>query len=291
MIVIPFYYFMNSSNLFLDVAIEQGLLGGLAFSFLYAGCVWLLSQVIAKSSDEQMRFFNWLGLAALIVTIVHGFSYDYLYNGIGSLLLFVPAGFSMIGVLDFDGLKVSRPQARLTLPKRGRINIHFVLVVLASLMALLALSSHRLVSIWYANLGAVRMSQIELGDFPTNRWVGTESAPDLTGAETLLLSALDYDPDNPTANHRLGLISMVRQDFETASVYLEKAHRELPGHRGIIKTLGYCYVWLGQMEKAGLLLAQIPEARHELGTYVWWWGTQHRADLAEKAAIMVSRYK
>jgi lipopolysaccharide biosynthesis regulator YciM len=133
------------------------------------------------------------------------------------------------------------------------------------------------------------MSQIELKHFPKNRWVGTEIVPELKESEVFLLSALQYNPNNGTANHRLGLISMQRQDFEAASMYLEKARNEAPGYRGIIKTLGYCYVWLGNLEKAQLLLTQIPEAEHELNVYIWWWGTQGRPDLSEKASMMSAR--
>ena len=289
MIVIPFYYFTNTYNLFLDIAIEQGLIGGLAFMFLCVGTIWLVSQTIIKTSSEHSRFFSWVSLFALLITVVHGFFYDYLYNDKGTLLLFFPIGISMIGVLDSNGSQANRPQLPRAMLVRDKINIRIVLVLVIGLITILALNSNKLIAIWYANLGAVKMSQIELGNFPTNRWIGTELAFDLTGAEAVLLRALHYDPNNQTANHRLGLISILHQDFDAASVYLEKAYIEAPEHRGIIKTLGYCYVWLGKTEKASLLLAQIPESKNELKTYIWWWETQQRADLAEKAAIMVSR--
>jgi len=73
---------------------------------------------------------------------------------------------------------------------------------------------------------------------------------------------------------------MLRQDFTSAAVYLEKAHESSPSHRGIIKNLGYCYVWLGEMDKAKALLEQIPESQQELGVYSWWWGVHGRQDLA-----------
>lgn len=288
MIGIPFYYFPNSYNMFLDVAIEQGLMGGLALIFLYAGSVWLVCQTIIRTPSAQIRFFCWLSLFALVIAILHGSFYDFLYNDKGTLLLLFPVGISMSGVLDLGNARNSQPQLpRASLIHNG-INLRIVLILLTGLMAIVALQSNKLVSIWYANVGAVKMSQIELSDFPTNRWVGTERVADLTGAEPFLLMALHYDPNNQTANHRLGLISMARQDFDIASVYLEQAHQEAPGHRGIIKTLAYCYVWLGKTEKARLLLAQIPESRHELETYVWWWQTQGRADLAIKASTMIS---
>jgi hypothetical protein len=34
--------------------------------------------------------------------------------------------------------------------------------------------------------------------------------------------------------------------------------------------LGYCYVWLDQLEDAAELLADIPEAEYEMSVYSWW---------------------
>ena len=82
---------------------------------------------------------------------------------------------------------------------------------------------------------------------------------------------------------------MLRQDFKTAAANLETAYQEAPNHRGIIKSLGYCYVWLGDMDKAQKLLDQIPEAQDEMKVYIWWWETQGRPDLSEKASIVVSQ--
>ena len=111
----------------------------------------------------------------------------------------------------------------------------------------------------------------------------------LEAAESTLQAALQYDPQNQTANYRLGLISMLRQDFKTAAANLETAYQEVPHHRGISKSLGYCYVWLGDMDKAQKMLERIPEAQHEMEVYIWWWGTQGRPDLSERASLMISR--
>jgi hypothetical protein len=39
------------------------------------------------------------------------------------------------------------------------------------------------------------------------------------------------------------------------------------------------------MEKAQVLLRQIPEAAEELDVYIWWWTTQQRSDLSAKARL------
>jgi len=275
LLIIPFYYLPNSHNLFLDVAIEQGVIGGLAFMVLYVVSLWNVSGSIVRGHGDIL--FQWIILFSLVIAFVHGMVDNYLYNGAGSMLSLLLVGLSMIDRHLDNG------QAGYRLPPK--FAAAFAALLLIGMLAYL----NPIRSIWYANLGAVQMSRIELRNFPKNQWVGREIVPDLKEAEASLLSSLQYNRNNGTANHRLGLISMQRQDFEAASVYLEEARKEAPGYRGIIKTLRYCYVWLGNLEKAQFLLAQIPEAKHELDVYIWWWNTQGRPDLSEKASRMAAR--
>jgi thioredoxin-like negative regulator of GroEL len=188
---------------------------------------------------------------------------------------------------------VNQPNSvKQVLQKRTILSLRYTFIVigvLLAVLAVLALNPNQIVALWYANLGAVQMSKAELKDFPTSQWATSEIVPRLELAETTLQSALQYEPQNQTASYRLGLISMLRQDFNTAAANLEIAHQEAPNHRGIMKSLAYCYVWLGEIDKAQTLLDQIPEAKHEMEVYIWWWGTQGRPDLSEKAAIAFSQ--
>ena len=82
---------------------------------------------------------------------------------------------------------------------------------------------------------------------------------------------------------------MLQGDFHSATNYLEKAYQETPHHRGIVKSLGYTYAWLGNTDKALFFLSKIPEAKYELRIYVWWWGTQGRDDLSINASQQEAR--
>ena len=285
-LVIPHFYYINSYNVFLDVAIEQGLAGGLALILVYLGNLWLAARAVMKAESNELRFLGWLSVFALIVTILHGLFYDYLYNGAGTVLLLFPIGMVTLLVGHINGLtaQIVQPRKTASIPSRAMI-----VIPILGIVVLLALSRDKLAALWYADLGAVQMSQVELKHFPTNEWATSAVVPELTMADTSLRSALRYDPNNQTANYRLGLISMLRQDFTSAAVYLEKAHVSSPSHRGIIKNLGYCYVWLGEMDKAKALLEQIPESQQEIGVYSWWWGVQGRQDLAIYAFEFGSR--
>jgi tetratricopeptide (TPR) repeat protein len=283
-LVIPHPYFTSSYNLFLDVAIEQGVLAGTTFVVLYLGSLVLVSHAIVNDPPGELRFMRWLGLFALIVTIVHGLFYDYLYSGNGTALLFYPLGMAMIGT----GKQTSSAEQAFGKPKLTSSWSRPMIGSIFAVLVVLALNLNKIIPLWYANLGAVQMSQVELKDFPSGKWLTSEIVPHLELAESALQSALQYEPHNQTANYRLGLISMLRQDFTTAAAHLETAYQATPNHRGIIKSLGYCYVWLGEMDKAQKLLDRIPEAPREMQVYTWWWKTQGRPDLSKMASRMIS---
>jgi lipopolysaccharide biosynthesis regulator YciM len=146
-----------------------------------------------------------------------------------------------------------------------------------------------IMSAWNANLGAVEMARVELAGFPSGQWEDGTKVVSLGRAEVYFRRALAQDANNRTANHRLGLIAMQRRDFSSAVSYLETAHWIDGDHRGIIKSLGYAYVWSGEFDQAAPLVNQIPEASQELSTYIWWWQEQGRDDLAENAATMLKQ--
>ncbi len=206
---------------------------------------------------------------------------DYLYNGNGALLALFLIGISM--TVKRESLQNEGFVARFDYRIIGSVAVVIIGVCL--------LNINRIRSAWYADLGSVQMARVELVGFPTDQWTDIKIVPQLETAETSLHSALQYHPNNPTANYRLGMISMLRQDFETASMNLEVAYREAPRHRGIIKNLGYCYVWLGKLDEAKSLLENIPEAQKELNVYVWWWDVHGRRDLAINAFQLASRLR
>lgn len=277
---IPFDYLPNSHNLFLDVAIEQGLIAGLAFLILYLAGLWIVLDSIV--TERGIPVFQLLIVFSLIAAMVHGMVDNYLYNGVGAVLS-----------LFLVGLSVSTGQEAALSPTPGAKPVRVAQVsgmavfIVAGVLAFLP----SIRSMWHANLGAVQLSKVELHQFPSANWDLDFSLTRLDTPEASLRSALELDPANRTANHRLGLIAMLRGDFLSAAGYLETALEQSPEHRGIIKSLGYCYTWLDNVEKARPLLEEIPEARSELEVYVWWWDTQGRPDLSAHASDMASDLK
>lgn len=271
---IPFYYLPNSHNLFLDVAIEQGVGGGLSFLFLYIAALWSVSGSIGVERGD--KGFQWIVVFSLLVAMIHGMVDNYLYNGAGTVL-----------ALSLVGLSMNQRRGG-EVPVGSSPGVGRVFAPAALLLAVLFILLRPIQSMWHANLGAVQLAKLELDGFPRSEWA--ESVPGLEAAEASLRTALRFDPLNRTANHRLGLISMLHGDFESAADYLEAAREQSPGHRGIVKSLGYCYVWLAEFDKARMLLSEISEAQGELNVYVWWWDVRGRQDLSANAGQLVSQW-
>jgi O-antigen ligase len=295
---IPFFFLNHSHNLFLDLAVEQGLFAALALVGIILAGVWLLVNAPPQSANApaQLHLLRWTIFASGLALVIHGFLDDPLYGGAGTPFLFLPIGMATAATKNRwrdnqaigwgDSWTVVPRIRSLACPWKLASAVFLAIIFAASLFAI----SHSpfairnsLLSTWYADLGAVQMSQIELADFPSGRWDDGSQVAALTPAEVLFQKALQLNPNNRTDHHRLGLIAMLRRDFPAAVAHLEKAHELDPFHRGIRKTLGYTYVWVRQFDLARQVLAQIPEAPEELDVYVWWWINRSRPDLSAQA--------
>ncbi|MBK9925967.1 MAG: O-antigen ligase family protein [Anaerolineales bacterium] len=273
---IPFFNVPNSHNLFLDVGIEQGVFGGISFILLYLVSLWTVSVSLVRG--KRSVTFHWIVLFSLTVAIVHGMVDDYLYNGVGSMFALLLVGLSM-------------NEERNSLPAEKKLDIRTFVTIIAIWLFVALFNFNQIRATWYANLGAVQLAKVELAGFPNAGWIGDKISSQLDVADASLHSALRFDSTNRTANQHLGVILMLRQDFQPATTLLEKARMQAPKHRGILKSLGYCYVWLGDMEKAQKYLSQISEAKDELDAYTQWWKAQGRDDLSENAFTALSLLK
>jgi O-antigen ligase len=275
---IPNYYLPNAHNTFLDVFIEQGIFGGLAFLTLYLASIWLVARNTSNTETFRLSSFEGLLLVALLVGCVHGMVDDYLYHHAGVL-----AG------LLLPGLAVRYTGAGGFNPFPERLDQTDIMVMSAMSVLILILGvmyANNLRAIWYSNLGAVQMARVELAGFPTNEWAGPRIVEKLPEAESSLLSSVSADPANRTANHRLGLIALLRRDIPSACGYLSAAHALDPAHRGVSKSLGYCYAWQGDLENSKTLLGSLPEAPRELSVYAEWWRAQGYAEFSMNASVL-----
>jgi hypothetical protein len=296
--VIPFFMFDYSHNLYLDVALEQGVLGLLSLSGIILGSGWLLAaRFVPRSSSRESRskdsgswtelkdteIFRWALFAGLVTMVLHGLVDDALYGGLGTPLLFSLPGMAV--TLSSGPIGVRAGLNSSTIPSRPAIAVIIVIIMIGFAFGY----RKTLLAAWYANLGAVEMARTELAGWPRNAWDDGRHLERLAPASDLFQRALSSNPENRTAQHRLGAIAMLQRKYDDAVFHLEAAYEQDEEHRGIVKSLGYSYVWAGHQDEAVTLLAKIPEARDEMDVYTWWWSLQGRDDLAAKAGRLVSR--
>jgi len=278
MLVIPHFMFNYSHNLYLDLALEQGIVGLLLWTGIILVCGITLTSVIKthpKKTPSQ-RFLATSVYASLIILLVHGIADDPFYSNLWGLpFLFLLPGFSVA---------ISEQNQVFIIDKYYYRAAAIILVVALGVMTLFY---KPIFASWYANIGSVNMSKHELADWPTGNWDTNSKSDPESKAAGYFKKAISLHNRNRTANHRLGIMMMSKHDFQNAESYLESAHKTDPKHRGIRKSLAYCYIWLGEFEKAASILTQIPEAQTEMKAYIDWWHAQGRDDLASNASQIV----
>lgn len=284
-LVIPFYSLPHSHNMILNVMIEQGVLGGIAFVLIY---VMGLKRLLSASSNTSAQLWYLAACISLFTAIFHGMVDDYLYETSGPVLSLFPASMAVL-ISRFAVVQqtVDSSEPRIVSRRPVSTGMHSFVAIPALALSLIVFWNP-IVAQWYANVGAVKMAKVDLADYPADKWSEGENLFQLAPAELDFQRALVLQPDNQTANYRLGLIRMSAGDFDAATVYLQNAYDQDSENRGVIKNLGYSYLWSGEIEKAELLLARIPEAKHELDVYIWWWNNRQRPELSDRASEMAT---
>ena len=287
-LLIPVLFTTSSHNLYLDVLTELGAAGLVSFTTLACGSVWLLrirGLRPASVQDPAVRLPA-AALGSVAALVVMGLIDDPLFatQGLGFLLL--PFGMAAAVVGEQSWPRAERSAA--TVPGLPRAKAtRCAWATAGAVLVLLLVSFHRqALSAGLANAGSVLLARDELRGWPTAHENGAVPSEARVLAAELFSRALALDPGNVSANYRLGLMAIDERDYVRARNPLQTALAEDPGHRGVRKALAYDLTWLGALDEAQPLLEGISEASQELGVYAWWWGTQGRDDLAERAARM-----
>ncbi|MCJ7825757.1 MAG: O-antigen ligase family protein, partial [Anaerolineales bacterium] len=232
--VIPFHYFRHSHNLYLDLALEQGIFGLIAALglFLYTLKVCLQSFADRRAQLGAIDYLAWGSFIGFIAVLLHGFGDDPLYGISGTPLFLLPPALA----LYFSGINNNVqgvPQSGTRGPgdlsqvmsaasrKRSILVFLIILAVVASSWRLLAAGLA-------ANVASVRLAQAELAGWNGDGW--TEIHDQHVEDEILggLKAVLRLDPTQVTSLYRIGHISLSRMDFEQALIYLNDAHNLNP---------------------------------------------------------------
>lgn len=274
---IPHLFFSSCHNLFISVGIEQGWIGLLSFVV----CMGLSLAMLKPSLSNQEILKRQLGWAlgiGMMVMIIQGLTEDVFHCNVGIVGLWVIPG--MITLLHAGLSPQPVPEQKATFVRK---------ILAVSLIVVLCVGTaiyHRqILGSWYANLAAIAMDKVQLEGWPNrNERSEVELSFLLIPADRLVEQALEFDPENVSALYHKGVITARNGDTASADMFLGKAYEKMPSHRGIRKAYGYNLAWLNETDDAADVLKYIPEAATELETYAWWWGTQDRADLSERAS-------
>jgi tetratricopeptide (TPR) repeat protein len=269
--------------LLLDIAVEQGILGAVAAMVVWGGAGWLGLRELSKT--EEPRSVLAAGLLSLPVLMIHGLVDDAVYGSWFVPLLWVPAGIVMATLRDRTlGQTVASRKRRLVMG--GTLGV-----------ALLLFSGRRLAAAWYADLGAVAQTLVELPPYDYNRFDDPtldqiRQREDLAVAEAYFERALALDPGQVTARTRLAHIALGRGEYKAALEHTQSAWEA--GHRDRVTRLllGDALVAQGRLEEAVAVVRGLEWAESRLNGQAWyryWVGEDwQRAAYAWNTALILN---
>jgi len=262
----------HAHNLYLQIALEQGIPGLLAFlglmgtSILYAAAIW-------KHTEARGRAALAAAVAAVIALLVHGMFDAELYTSNLAICGFLPATVLMsVAVSMMNQLHPPYEAKTTNLPIAVGATTGLLLPVI--LVLLLPGAPAR----WEANLGAVLQSRAELRIYHWPEWVLQDEVRRLN-PEILLPAvahfqrAVNLDPDQPTAQRRLGQIALAQGDVAGAKSHLLTALAVDPGNRVARQLLGEVYAIEGDLVRATALWKTVDNGQQQLETRQWWYSS------------------
>jgi putative inorganic carbon (HCO3(-)) transporter len=289
LIHVPFAYHMH--NLFLQIAVEQGVPGLVAFLGLVGVAGWKL--IRAYRGDGSSGALRLAATTAFVTLLVNGMVDAGVYGSRLVLIGFLPLGFAVAFVRRRRNISPASDAAASTARARRRTVLWLLPLVLV--LAALLLPGSR--AAFQANLGAVAQTQAELSIYHWPEWsfqdaVRRSSGVDLAPAVTHYQAALVLNQRNATAQRLLGQITLSLGDYETARQHLEAAYAAAPNQRATRQLLGESYAIEGEVERAAALWRTVDTGLDQLAMREMWYNSigepERAAWVAEAAALAAS---
>ena len=266
---VPFLY--HAHNLYLQIAIEQGLPGLIAF-LLISTCVLGMLLRIYQYNLPQIRHQRTATTIALIAMLIHGTVDSELYTHPLLGIMFLPLAMVITLFLYSERRQMNEPG------NTGLTNRAALIGVIGSTLILLlgvSLAGGNRAAL-LANLGAVSQTKAELSIYSWPEWplqdeIRRSNAADLNHAIAQYETALAIDPNYETAHRRLGQIAISKGDYAAAKTHLEAAYLQAPNHRATRQLLGEVYAVTGNPNEARLLWQTVDLDQGQLDLRVWWY--------------------
>lgn len=267
-------YFYHAHNLYLQIAVEQAVVGVAGFIGMMAAGIWALWIGLARL-PEAARSLAIGALVALVAMLVHGLFDAELYVSPLAILLFVPlvlAGVLLAYVRSDDATWTARTVDR----PRSAAGVYGAVGVAVLLVAVFIVLWPPARAALEANLGAVSQTQAELSVYEWPEWpiqdeVRRTSPYRLEPALAWYERALRTDPANVTANRRLGQIELSLSEYEAALAHLETAFAPAPDQRATRQMLGEAYAVTGDAARAWQLWQTVDTSAGQLDLRRWWY--------------------
>lgn len=260
-------YLHHVHNLYLQVAVEQGLPGLIAFITLAVGTVGM-AIVQLRQGAPASRKVTAGALAAQLALLLHGCVDAELYVGSFAGLLWLPAAvLVMLALPQSKGHQIA--QRRLTTAQRFAVaSVPFLAL---SLLALWPGAQSR----WLTNLTAVEQTRQELSLYEWPTWSIQDEVRRSPAVETDRFiaeygAALAHNQANVTAHRRLGQLLLAQGNYEQALRELTGAYRLAPTERATRQLLGEAYALTGNDTQAVALWRTVDVSQGQLDLRHWW---------------------
>ena len=268
---VPFLYYAH--NLFLDVWLNQGLLGLAAFvGWMIAAVVHHLSQPKMKPTSEVDSIFPWrtAALASLGIIILHGLIDDPWY-GYGA-----PALFLLLVPLGLLGRRAMVPAAVPATPflRRFAVELRLVVIGLALFAVVFVLNVSNMRAAIAVNRAALDQQKAELLTYRAEKF-GMQDAVrrqiDLQPVVAEYEAALQINPNNAAAHRRLGQIALAHGDIASACAHFRAAFASNPENRATRQFMGECAALDGDVAAAAIFWRSIDLGQGQLQLrYAWY---------------------
>jgi O-antigen ligase len=264
-------YQNNLHNLFLEIWLEQGILGEIALlSILGVLVVWAWKALsgVQKTYSSTQSILGWAGLTGVLAITVHGLVDVVFYAERTAPLVGLILGFAYL----------TTPSSITAVSVRSEYQGRYLRIGLTAFVAflvLLGLFYRPIVSSFYANLGVIEQTRLELSNydpdnFQNNTLDQVRGRLSLSGVQDLLLKSLRWNPENRVALLRLGDIALSRGDEASAQASLQAAWDD--GYRDNRMRLLYgdLLVMQGQVQRAASVQHGVNWAVDRMSGQAWY---------------------
>jgi tetratricopeptide (TPR) repeat protein len=222
-LLIPVPYQGNLNNLFLQIWLEQGILGEIALLGILgvvAGWAWKALIEAKNPLSNSQSILGWAGLVSVTAITLHNFVEVVFYGDRTLPLVGLVLGYAYF----------ASPVIDTAVPRRLLHPRVFILgAIVVGFFALMCILFYRpVVSAFFANLGAIEQTRLEMSNYNPD-YFQKESLDQvrrrlsLDGVENLLYKSLVWNPRNRVALLRLGDIALSYNDELSAEKALQAA--------------------------------------------------------------------